>query len=241
MGTFMRLLKRFYSFHSFIKSKGGFTLVEATASIAVIGTLAAIALPIAIDKIDQSKKTTADGDTKDIATAVTQLIYDVGLDNLGNRGSVTRLGLTNTGGIVSATDPIDSDGGGSYNDANGAIWAETKGGTSPVAWNAVDVGLFHDNLVVNNLDGDTTLNETGTDDYPATWRGPYLSEPKLDPWGRSYVANLQGMRVGVPATTPGSLNIFGWVLSAGPNNRLETEDTSAVLGGDDRGIMLFKR
>lgn len=237
MFTLLRFLKSLYTFS---KSKVGFTLVEATASVAIIGTIAAIALPIAIDKIDQSKKSTADGDTKDIATALTQLIYDVGLDNLGKRGAVTRLGLTVSGGLVGTTDPLDSDGVGTYNDDAGGIWATTKDGAG-AAWVAVDVGSFHDHLVVNNLDGDATISETGTDDYPSTWKGPYLSDPKFDPWGRSYVSNLQGIREGVPAANPGGTFIFGWVLSAGPNNKLETDDTASALGGDDRGIMLFKK
>jgi type II secretory pathway pseudopilin PulG len=238
----MRLLKRFFSF---ARSKGGFTLVEATASIAVIGTLAAIALPIAIDKIDQSKKTAADGDTKDIATAIAGLIYDVSLDNLGKSTSLTatRLGFT-VGATNLALDPDRPFTTGSttvfYNDATG-IWKETKA-DGGAAWVAGDEGSFHDNLVVNNLDGDLTINESNGDDYlPANWRGPYLSEPKDDPWGKSYVANIQGMRNGIPPGGSGAVLIFGWVLSAGPNNQLDTEDTVATLGSDDRGIMLFKK
>ncbi|HHT9120714.1 MAG TPA: type II secretion system protein [Candidatus Hypogeohydataceae bacterium YC41] len=236
MGGVIKFLKRFYSYYLIVTGNRGFTLVEVTASIAVIATLVAIALPLAIDKIDQAKKTTADGDTKDIATAVTQLIYDVGLDNLGKRGSVVRLALTSKGGRDTATDPLNNSGSGSYNDA-GAIWSSTKGGGA--GWSGDDVGSFHGNLVVNDLNGNGTLNETDTTDYPSTWKGPYISEPKVDPWGRSYVANLQGMRAGKAADGTGT--IYGWVLSAGPNNKLETDDESTALVGDDRGIMLFKR
>ncbi|MCB7129992.1 MAG: hypothetical protein J3T61_10700, partial [Candidatus Brocadiales bacterium] len=89
----------------------------------------------------------------------------------------------------------------------------------------------------NDLDEDGILDDP--DDYnPDDWDGPYLSGPRPDPWGNKYLALVQGMRDGEQAG--GSTDVFGWVLSTGPNGKLETDDDSGELGGDDSGIMLTK-
>ncbi len=228
MGILMRLLKKFVCL---ARKKSGFTLVEATASVAVIGTLAAIALPIAIDKINQAKFAAADGDTKDIATAITNLIYDVGLNNLGDNtdfaNTVHRQVFANTAGSLSAGDlPANSV-------QAGGQWASTVNATT-------GVGSLRNNLVINDLDETGIAGETG--DYPRhLWKGPYIGANRefLDPWGKSYLVNIRAMRVGLALdnTTP----IYGWILSAGPNQKLDTKDTDVLPGGDDRGVLLFRK
>lgn len=211
--------------------KSGFTLVEAAAALAIIGTLALIIIPIGISKLEQSRVTAAGGDVRDIATVLAGLAKDVGPERVGKNkaGTVTRLLFEGPGNT-----PLDSDGSGVYH-AAGSIWGSIKSGTVTNA----DIGTLHDNLIVNNLDEDGNIGETTNgEDYPATWSGPYLTEPKPDPWGNRYVVLVQGIRDGVQAG--GSVAVYGWVISAGPNGKIETEDSGAVLGGDDIGLVLAK-
>lgn len=79
-------------------------------------------------------------------------------------------------------------------------------------------------------------NDPSGDDYPTTgpaaWRGPYLPQDLTDPWGRSYIVSVAGMR--------GAAGVRGWILSAGPNGTLETDDGAAAIApnSDDIGWRL---
>ncbi len=201
------------------------------ASLAIIGTLALIIVPIAINKLEQSKVTRAVGDVRGIATALAGLAKDVTQEKVGKNKAhtVTRLLFEGPGNT-----PRDSDSNAIYY-AAGSIWASIK--ASNVA--DADIGTLHDNIIVNNLDGDVNVDETTNgEDYPSTWGGPYLIEPRPDPWGNKYVVLVQGIREGVQAG--GSADVYGWVISAGPNGKLETKPTGTDLGGDDIGLILAK-
>lgn len=60
------------------------------------------------------------------------------------------------------------------------------------------------------------------------WRGPYLTEVPVDPWGQSYAAWIEDFHG--PAAV--------WVLSAGPDGRLDTPPGSTEPLGDDLGANL---
>ena len=63
----------------------------------------------------------------------------------------------------------------------------------------------------------------GTDEKRvAAWNGPYVNSDPIDPWGRAYVLSVKGMRGGAGAR--------GWILSAGPNGRIETDDGDESTG-----------
>ncbi|MCP3979496.1 MAG: prepilin-type N-terminal cleavage/methylation domain-containing protein [bacterium] len=66
----------------------------------------------------------------------------------------------------------------------------------------------------------------------AAWRGPYIAKDPADPWGRAYVLAVSGFRNQVGAR--------GWILSAGPNGVLETDDgdTEIAASSDDLGWRL---
>jgi general secretion pathway protein G len=77
------------------------------------------------------------------------------------------------------------------------------------------------------LDNSLLTNGTGSA-YPAIgdlqWKGPYVgSALPADPWGKPYMIN-------VAATGP------IWVLSAGPNGKIQTAVTDTVVLGDDIGF-----
>lgn len=77
------------------------------------------------------------------------------------------------------------------------------------------------------LDNSLITNGSGNA-YPANgdlqWRGPYAASGlPADPWGRPYVVNV---------SAAGSI----WVLSAGPNGKVQTAVTDTVVNGDDIGF-----
>ena len=67
-------------------------------------------------------------------------------------------------------------------------------------------------------------------DLDRSWRGPYVDEVGADPWGRKYVANVWNAH----DDRGGPL----WVLSAGPNGRVDTRPSSRTVAGDDVGRLL---
>jgi prepilin-type N-terminal cleavage/methylation domain-containing protein len=66
-------------------------------------------------------------------------------------------------------------------------------------------------------------NASGT----KVWKGPYLQDVEADPWGRCFLVNVHGFLNGKERV---------WVLSAGPNQRVETNPKNTTLGGDDLGM-----
>jgi hypothetical protein len=62
------------------------------------------------------------------------------------------------------------------------------------------------------------------------WNGPYMSLSRPDPWGRRYIAFLDGLEDRSPP--------YGWVISAGPNGIFETTKNDRVIYGDDMGFLV---
>ncbi len=102
--------------------------------------------------------------------------------------------------------------------ATGNIFSTTSPVVPPVTpWSGTGAPL--DNSLVTNGTGNA---------YPPNgdmrWQGPYVGGAlPTDPWGRPYVFNV---------AAAGPL----WVLSAGPNQRLQTAATDNVAMGDDIGF-----
>ncbi|MGK5093390.1 type II secretion system protein GspG [Deltaproteobacteria bacterium TL4] len=49
------------------------------------------------------------------------------------------------------------------------------------------------------------------------WKGPYLDEDRLDPWGNSYLVFLKAF-----TCESGTPNTYGWVISSGSDGILQT-------------------
>lgn len=113
--------------------------------------------------------------------------------------------------------------------AQGAVGYLLTAGTAPTglaSWQGPS-GLAADHLVNNSPSG-SNYPTTGV----AAWNGPYLPNNPTDPWGNAYAISVAGMR--------GDGSLRGWVLSAGPNGVLETDDGSAQIAAssDDLGWRL---
>ncbi len=65
----------------------------------------------------------------------------------------------------------------------------------------------------------------------AAWKGPYLTEVPIDPWGRAFVLNLSALH------HPREVL---WILSAGPDGEIQTAPDATTPAGDDVGIPLLR-
>ena len=196
--------------------KKGYTLVEVAAVVAVTATLAAVVVPVALDKVKASKIATATDDVKALAGAIGGFYSDTGVwpgstDTTPNYYQILRTGdetSENLRGDTDSKDPIDS--------TSGNTWSTGS-----------KVGSLQDYLVV--LSGV---------DY-ANFKGPYCEslKDKRDPWGHNYLVWVKGMY--------DSSAGYGWIISAGPNGTIDTPVSSdALCDGstpcDDIGIVLYK-
>ena len=83
-------------------------------------------------------------------------------------------------------------------------------------WPTGQYDTFYNHLTVN------------TRNYPS-WKGPYVERVEADPWGNEYRMCVRGF------TNP---NEHAWIICAGPNGDIETDETEEYVDGDDIGIML---
>lgn len=208
------MLARFLQgFKKVLKGEKGYTLVEVAAVIAVTATLAAVVIPVALDKIDSGREATAKSDVQALASAVAGFFADTAewpaqsantsnyLYSLRTGNTTVALFATNTG------DPAV----GSWGDSSTAGYTD----------------IANDHLVVNEPFDQTT-------NVYSNWGGPYTDSllTKKDPWDHNYIIWVKGMH------TTGT---FGWIISGGPDGTLDTVANTAELTGDDIGIVLYAK
>jgi general secretion pathway protein G len=76
---------------------------------------------------------------------------------------------------------------------------------------------------------DSHFSTDANECYAPKWKGPYMAMVTADPWGNSYITNANSFETeGQPL----------WIISAGPNRRLETAANSTTLQGDDIGLRM---
>jgi len=195
--------------------RAGFTLVEVVVVIAVVALLAAILAPLIAKNIDDAKLARAENEAQVLAAGLAAFYKDVGrwptMDATSTYNGVTQLA---TGNAVNPGTAIASNGWDS--DTTGA---------------AID---YLENHLYNNT-------PKGAAAYPTTgkraWRGPYINEAPLDPWGTPYMVNIE-------ATDTTSAVEKGFVISAGPNGVMDTTEAAlraTVPAGDDIAVSFYVR
>jgi prepilin-type N-terminal cleavage/methylation domain-containing protein len=221
----------------------GFTLVEMIFVLAIILTLIAIFTPLAMDKLSQSKTAKAQADIDAIAAALTNFFSDLAnfpsceaadCDPLTDAANNLRFLAVGTGtGDLSAVYPTDT----------GGLWNLSTQDDPTAARNNA-----HNHVVANNPNANGTANEAGIDYKTNKWRGPYISKLGEDPFGRVYIVHIGAMqRTGCPVGSTGTAPTCttpatgrqGWILSAGPDENLDTAPTATQLSGDDIGYIFF--
>jgi type II secretory pathway pseudopilin PulG len=194
--------------------------------IAIVAVITGIALNAAIDRIEDSRLTRAQADTKMLAVAIHAFMQNTGFapafrsgEARGPEDEVFKV-LTTEG-----DDPAMS--------------------TEELGWpeDPEDQDLLQNHLVKNLPSGTgPRYPRVGEISYARTkgWNGPYLTTvPTADPWNDKYLVNVQFLtqnglsELEIPIGTRAAV----FVASAGPNRVLETEfqqmSDDFVAGGDD--------
>ena len=204
----------------------GFTLMEIVIVLAVVAVLAAALAPRAFTYLQDAKKTQAQNDANQIASAIGQFFKDVGRPPYKNSTSALKIPAKETNdfdclvGSVGADFTTDTDG------TTSDTW--TSAGGIQCQSGSAKVDTIENHLVTNTPGGSATKNYT-TSGIRA-WEGPYLPSVPADPWGNKYLVNI--------GKADPSAGKAVWVISAGSNGQLETSsDASAsgtlTPGGDD--------
>ena len=230
-------------------SQRGFTLVEMIFVLAIILTLVAIFLPLAVSQISTAKTTRILSDEDALSAAMTAFFSDLGIWPAAN--------TTATAGTSPTTSQtlhylLVGDGGSSLTSTNptvSGVWTTTssscpdgtttnkgavESATAPTGNCATKQNAFN-HLAVNDPNTNGSFNSAN--DYKSTgtkkWKGPYIAKLAADAFGNNYVVNIGAIS---GSGTTGSTE-FGWIISAGPNSNLETSSTAAVISSDDLGYI----
>jgi prepilin-type N-terminal cleavage/methylation domain-containing protein len=227
----------------------GFTLIEMIFVLAIIITLVAIFVPLAVNKLSDANLAKADSDLATLAASMTAFFSDVGIWPASNGGTPNADNLVLRTLLVG--DPVAGVTPNTIASPNptlaGGVTYFTTGvtgissGTVPVAPEATINNAFN-HLVANNPNANATEGSRPDGDYRTAgtkrWRGPYVSKLGADPWGNNYVINIGAIASGIPSV---GATERGWMLSAGPDGTLQTAATSAALSNDDRGFIFCTR
>jgi type II secretory pathway pseudopilin PulG len=193
-----------------LKDSRGVSLYEITAAVAMTGILAAVAVPVIIDKVSEAKSARAIQEVDGIYKAMQAFQKDTGKLPGQAEGAV----LLKSGGVMP--------GG-----VAGSVGVRTAALCGP-GGAVTSTCLLLDRFLVGPLSTDDATN------YPG-WKGPYIDPISGDPFERAYIVNVQALyKVDTPLAGCG----FGWVLSGGPNRELETHivgDNAVPLTSDDLG------
>jgi len=240
------ITKAMQGFFSGLKTSRGYTLTEVAAVVAVSGIVTAVALPAAIEQVHRAKVTKAQEDSIHFIGAITSFIHDTGELPIRRVAQVlnptiddrfffnvllsTRFRDKGTPGAVPEAIPPN----------------DNKNGDFFSGVNARRIGTLEAPLFTNRASDIVGGEGSNGNLYnPDLWRGPYQSRRGLDPWGHSYVVFLRGLRENLlapertldPARNRRRSPFKLWVLSAGPNGKLETVPTDESPRGDDIGVV----
>lgn len=193
----------------------GYTLIEVAAVVAITATLAAVIVPIAVDKAKEGKVAAATTQCKQIGAAIAGFVKDTGeFPHRDVTGTPRQVEVLWSGESIKWTSPTFSD---------------------TASWPLIVVGADRDakHRLWNHLgSGGYRYKNAGLD-----WKGSYLDEIGTDPWGRPYLVLSKGFYY--PSEDPNApANEFGWILSAGPNGKVETYANGSVLNATSSGSVL---
>ncbi|MBI4610633.1 MAG: type II secretion system protein GspG [Candidatus Rokubacteria bacterium] len=222
-----------------LRDSRGVTLYETTAVVAMTAVIAAVALPVAIDRIENAKEGRAASEVLTLANAMMRFFEETGRwpGEAEIRTPGSAFCFLQTG--VPSADPN-----------TGTLLPDTR-----------NLGLIDArDFLGRTCDSVSPINTLNVNDYlvrkPAAvnypnWRGPYMEPIASDPWDRAYLLNVlplifsgevEDPGLGKFSDTGGKLG-FAWVLSVGPDRLLQTPLTASQLaaGSDDVGKSLGKR
>ena len=200
----------------------GFTPVEVVIVLAVVLLLTGIAVPMVSSYMEDGRRAKAAAEVEALAAAVTSMHKDVGSYPARNgTGTANQVYVLFSGPTMPTANPFVA----------GHQW---------ITWgmSAARGDLLDNQLALNRPQDQTSAAHPTTGSAP--WRGPYFAgSSPLDPWGRPYVINV------IAGHSTNATNYKRkWVMSAGPDGRIDTPQTSTPttdLTGDDIGVLVAQR
>jgi type II secretory pathway pseudopilin PulG len=210
-----------------LKDARGVSLYEITAAVAMTGILAAVAVPVIIEKTTEAKAARVTQETDAISQAINGFKRDTG-KTPGEAEGILVL-LTGPQGMHAL---LPNAAGAAFN-VPGVSMDDSSHTCSSGCANMNDYLVRDPNLVFPGTNGSVK--------YP-NWKGPYIDELFIDQFDRSYMVNVAPMYRQENPPPPGSCG-FAWVLSGGPDRNLETnvKETNVKPSTDDIGKNNGKR
>jgi type II secretory pathway pseudopilin PulG len=218
----MRISGVVRSFLKYLRDSRGVSLYEITAAVAMTGILAAVAVPVVIEKTTEAKAARVVQETDAIFKAIQAFQRDTGKIPGTEEGVMI---------LLSGPDGFHSllpDGAGvAASGIPGVTINDSQHTCSAGCGNLNDYLVRDPNVKFGPINGVQTR-------YP-NWKGPYVDEIFIDQFDRSYVVNVAALYKPEPAP-PGKCG-FAWVLSGGGDRFLATSLTSTALAtnSDDIG------
>lgn len=233
----------------------GFTLIEIVFVLAIILVLVAIIVPVAFPRLRDAQLARASADIQTIVATLTAFQSDLGRFPACNSDNCNPLDSNNqvlrflafgdgTGDIQDtfpADDPSLVNKWNLSNPINISIVPARHNAFNHLGRNDPNA----DNIARSDILGARDYNEDSS--KSKRWKGPYVANVSLDPWGHAYIVHVGAMEEnGVPVFINSLLTPLGsfkqpegWILSAGPDGLLQTSPTDTVLSGDDIGFIFF--
>ena len=198
----------------------GLTLVEIVAVISIISILMGILIPVVNSHLDNQKKEKAKKDVQNIAKAIIAFYSTTDMwPTMDEKGRLNRVKILITGYSIPRKNPWKTNNGFWF-------WIQNNG-----------CDLLANHLISNSPKGQRSFHYPRSGKY--RWRGPYIDNSTLDPWGRPYVINI----ISVYSNDPIKFRRM-WVLSAGPDGIFQTPYKATLaddISGDDIGILVKQR
>lgn len=241
MGRFARFLRRVLKP---FEDVSGVSLYETTAVIAMTAVIAAVAIPMAMDRLEDAKVAKAANEVLTISSAMQKFFEHTG--RWPGEAEIRRSGTVHcylqTG--IPSDDPTKGtllpSVTGSLGTAERPIIATEFVGRPCDSINKDNV------LNINNF----LVQKPSVTDY-ANWQGPYMEPIASDPWDRAYVINVLPLIFASTIADPGAGQFasavgplgYGWIQSAGPDRLFQTKLSHSQLVGtsDDIGKNLGVR
>jgi hypothetical protein len=227
-----------------LEDASGVSLYETTAVVAMTAVVAAVAIPMALDRLEDAKVARAANEVLTISSAMQKFFEHTG--RWPGEAEIRRSGSTRcylqTG--IPSDDP-----------STGTLLPSITGslGTPERPISATEfLGRPCDSINKDNvLNINSFLVQKPSEvDYP-NWQGPYMEPIAADSWDRAYVINVLPLIFASTVADPGAGQFatavgplgYGWVKSAGPDRLFQTKLSHSQLVGasDDIGKNLGAR
>lgn len=204
-----------------LKSKGykGYTLIEVAIGVAILSVLVTVVVALVFNSIIEAKLTSATGSCQMLVAGITAFFSHTG--EWPNASSLPR------------SKPINDDNSfqvlrSGANEGDEQLDPMIKDLGELRLWKvaAAKIGNINDQLLNDKI---------GYLSFGLNWKGPYINAVDQDPFGRNYLIYIRATYQKEEAGKP----LYGWVLSAGPNETVETAPTDKELKGDDVGALVI--